>query len=231
MQTCKLHLPIPALVVGGPIYRGGGIFMAILLSVTLILVGPSWCSHLCYVGALDQYFAKKRKHSRQLPVKWRQRLRLAILVLTVAIALLLNYLNAAPVIAGGVAIAFAAISLVVMLYFSSRNGVLVHCTSVCPIGWITTALGKINPFRIRLNQNCTDCQVCSLHCNYSALNREDIARREPNIACTLCGDCIGACPHDAIEYRFAKMNPYTARRFFITTIVILHTIFIAVARV
>jgi polyferredoxin len=231
MQTGKLHLPIPALVIGGPLYRGGGIFMAILLSVTLLFAGPSWCSHLCYIGALDQYFANRRKHAKQIPLKWRQRLRFSILIATAAIALTLNYSDISPLIAGSVAVIFAAVSIMVMMFYSSKSGVLLHCTSVCPVGWLTTTFGKINPFRIKLNQNCTDCQVCSLSCNYSALNREDISKREPNIACTLCGDCIGACPHDAIEYRFAGLNPVPARRLFISVIVTLHTLFIAVARV
>jgi len=49
LMTGKLHLPVPALIVAGPLYRGSGFFMLILFTVTVLLVGPAWCSYLCYI--------------------------------------------------------------------------------------------------------------------------------------------------------------------------------------
>lgn len=46
LMTGKLHLQVPAMIIAGPIYRGNGLFMPILLLSTLLVVGPAWCSHL-----------------------------------------------------------------------------------------------------------------------------------------------------------------------------------------
>jgi len=63
LMTGKLHLPVPALVLAGPLYRGEGFFMLILIVflVTVMFVGPAWCSWLCYVGAWDNLAASSRR--------------------------------------------------------------------------------------------------------------------------------------------------------------------------
>lgn len=231
MQTGQLHLPIPAVIVGGPLYRGGGLFMVILLLTAIVLAGPAWCSHLCYVGALDQYFSRKKKKAKEIPVEWRQNLRLSILGATIVIGLGLNFSGVSSVIATIVAIVFALASIAVMIWYSSREGVMIHCTSICPIGWVTTFLGRINPFRVKINDKCTDCGACTLACRYASLNKADIEKRTPNISCTLCGDCIGSCPHDALEYRFLKTKPVKSRYAFLVLIITLHSVFLAIARV
>ncbi|HDJ22855.1 MAG TPA: 4Fe-4S binding protein [Candidatus Aminicenantes bacterium] len=61
LMTGKLHLPVPALILAGPIYRGTLSFMLILFLVTIVLVGPAWCSHLCYVGAWDDIACRRKR--------------------------------------------------------------------------------------------------------------------------------------------------------------------------
>jgi len=51
LMTGDLHLPVPALILAGPVYRGHGLFMPILYGSTVLLVGPAWCSFLCYIGS------------------------------------------------------------------------------------------------------------------------------------------------------------------------------------
>jgi len=41
LMTGKLHLPVPALILAGPIYRGTLSFMLILFLATVVLVGPA----------------------------------------------------------------------------------------------------------------------------------------------------------------------------------------------
>ena len=43
LMTGKLHLPIPAVILAGPLYRFDGLFMPILFISTLLLSGPAWC--------------------------------------------------------------------------------------------------------------------------------------------------------------------------------------------
>jgi len=53
LMTGKLHLPIPAMIISGPVYRGQLSAMTALFLSTLLITGPAWCSHLCYFGAFD----------------------------------------------------------------------------------------------------------------------------------------------------------------------------------
>ncbi len=53
LMTGALHLPVPALILAGPLFRGEGLFMLVLFGVSVLLLGPAWCSHLCYIGAWD----------------------------------------------------------------------------------------------------------------------------------------------------------------------------------
>ena len=75
LMTGLLHYPIPALIAAGPIYRGEGFFMPILFVATVILVGPAWCSHLCYIGAWDNLASGRRPKPKKMP-SWRQPVRI-----------------------------------------------------------------------------------------------------------------------------------------------------------
>jgi hypothetical protein len=44
LMTGKLHLPIPMMIVGGPVHRLQLSFMTILFLSTIVLTGPAWCS-------------------------------------------------------------------------------------------------------------------------------------------------------------------------------------------
>ena len=61
LMTGKLHLPVPMMIIGGPLYRGELSVMTLLFISTLVLTGPAWCSQLCYFGAIDNTIASGRK--------------------------------------------------------------------------------------------------------------------------------------------------------------------------
>ena len=65
LMTGKLHFPIPAMIVGGAVYRLEFGFMPILFLSTVILSGPAWCSQLCYFGAFDNIAAYSKKIGRK----------------------------------------------------------------------------------------------------------------------------------------------------------------------
>ena len=233
LMTGKLHLPVPALIVGGPLYRGAGFFMPILFTATLVLVGPAWCSHLCYIGAWDDVAARgfKAKAPRpgQLP-RWHRRLQAAILAGTVATALGLRFAGAPWQAAVAVAAVFGIGGVAVMVLWSRRLKAMTHCTSYCPIGILSTTLGRLNPFRVRIAQGCDGCGACSAACRYGALRAEHIAALKPGPSCTLCGDCVTRCRSDRLGYRLFKLDPLRARAVFITLVVALHAGFLGVAR-
>jgi polyferredoxin len=229
LMTGELHLPVPAVVLAGPIYRGGGFFMVVLFSATLLVVGPAWCSHLCYFGALDSVAAGRRRRPGRLP-GWAVAVRIALLVLVVVGALLLGLAGVQALVAAGVGLTFGVAGLFVIALLSRRLGTMVHCTVYCPLGLVADVAGKISPFRIAIGPGCTECGRCSAACRFDALRTSDIARRRPGATCSLCGDCVGACDSGQIGYRFVSLDPHRARHLFVTLVAALHAVFLGVAR-
>ena len=230
LMTGRLHIPVPALIAAGPLYRGGGFFMPVLFVSTVILVGPAWCSQLCYIGAWDDLAASGKRVPGALP-RWREGLRAAIAVTVIAGALLMGMFGVPGDIAAMTAIAFGLGGVGVMLWLSRKTGAMVHCTSYCPMGLFAVLLGKLNPFRLRIAPGCTECGACISACRYDALNMRHIRNRKPGLTCTLCGDCIGNCRDRHIGYRLPGVSPGTARAVFLVLIVTLHAVFLGVARI
>ena len=231
LMTGKLHLPVPAMIVGGPIYRGYGFFMPVLLVITIIFVGPAWCSYLCYIGAWDNSLARKTKIPKSFSVKYRF-IQAFILIFVALIAYLLRVLGVNWIFASILGGLFGIVGVGIMIFISRKLGVLVHCTTYCPIGIITTVLGKLNPFRIRINRDtCTNCMACTLACRYNSLTPENVKNGKAGFFCTLCGDCITACPHTSIDYTFYNKFTINARKVFFVLIAVFHSVFLGVARI
>lgn len=230
LMTGALHLPVPALIAAGPVFRGEGLFMAGLFLATLAVVGPAWCSWLCYIGAWDGAAAARHKVPRPLP-RWRGPARAALAALVLLAAWGLRTAGAPVALAGGLAAAFGLAGVAVMLTVSRRMGTMAHCTAFCPMGLAATLLGRLNPLRVRVGPGCTGCGVCVRTCRYGALDEARLALGRPGGTCTLCGDCVGRCPHAALGYRFPGLSPARARALFAVLAVSAHAVFLGVARI
>ncbi|MCD6179630.1 MAG: 4Fe-4S binding protein [Bacteroidales bacterium] len=231
LMTGDLHLPIPALIVGAPIYRGGGLFMPILLLSTLAIAGPGWCSHLCYIGAWDNLAAiNKKRPQKSFSRKQTIIIRYLMLALVAVTAAALNYFGVSVSIAFVIALAFGLVGVFIMLVFSRKRGYMTHCTTYCPIGGVTTLLGKLYPLRVKIDQNsCTSCGICSTECRYDALTPIDVKSGSAGWNCTLCGDCLTSCHAGSIRFSFFGSNK-NAWVIYISIIVGLHAGFLALAR-
>jgi len=229
LMTGKLHLPVPALIVAGPIFRGGGLFMVILFTISVLLAGPAWCSWLCYIGAWDDRAARARRRPVALPA-WRPWLRVGILVLVIGTAFLLGRLGVSSSTAGLLAAGFGLFGVGLMVVWSRRTGQMTHCTAYCPMGWVATRLGKVSPWRMKISSSCTDCGACTPACRYDALSHQDVLRRVPGEACTLCGDCLSRCPTESIEYRLPGVSPTQARTAFLVIVAAMHAVWLGVGR-
>lgn len=227
LMTGKLHLPVPAVILAGPLYRFSSWFMIILFLSTVILTGPAWCSQLCYFGAFDAVAArgKKKRGSARFIVK------LVVLVVIVVTALALRMLRGSGSIATLLGILVGIVGLAIVLFISRKRGSMYHCTHYCPIGTIVNNIKKISPFRYRINDNCVKCYGCLKSCRYFALSKEGIFKGYIGNTCTYCGDCITSCNRGAFEYRFAGLSPQTAEKLWIILTVSMHALFIAIARV
>jgi ferredoxin len=229
LMTGKLHLPVPALIAAGPLFRGGGLFMAILFAVSVLVLGPAWCSWLCYIGAWDDRAARARRRPGTLP-RWRTPARLGILAAVMTTAFVLGRLGVSSVTAGWLAAGFGVVGVGIMVFWSRRAGHMVHCTLWCPMGWLATRLGKLSPWRMRIADSCTDCGACTPACRYDALHPADVLNRVPGEACTLCGDCVSNCPTASIEYRLPRVRPALARTVFFVVVAAWHAVYLGVAR-
>jgi len=233
LMAGALHVPVPALIVAGPIYRGEGLFMPILFVATVILVGPAWCSHLCYVGAWDAYAGGLARPLRSIGPA-RRLIQIASLGAVAAAAVLLRVLRAPGLLATGLGIGFGVAGVGVMLLVSRRNGTMAHCTAWCPIGILSTTLGKLSPWRVRVAPECTGCGRCLPACRYNALDMERIRAGSPGASCTLCGDCVTRCRDGALVfslYGHRARSPERVRTAFTVAVTVLHALFLAVARV
>ncbi|EGB13589.1 iron-sulfur binding protein [Pseudodesulfovibrio mercurii] len=233
LMTGTLHLPVPALIAAGPVFRGSGYFMLVLFGATLLLVGPAWCSHLCYIGAWDD--AMSRLGGRPAPSGTLRSLSLwgrgATLVLAVGAAWALRVLQVPGASAVLLGAAFGLVGVGVMVFVSRRRGMMVHCTAFCPMGLVGNIFGRIAPWRIRIDADCTRCGACLTRCRYNALDEARLAKGRPALSCTLCGDCVSACAHGRIGYVFPGLSRDAARTAFIVLAVSLHAVFLGVARI
>lgn len=225
----ELHLPVPAMILAGPFHRAELSFMTFLFLSTVALTGPAWCSQLCYFGAFDHWAARSKTSGRS--VAFSAPLRWTTLAVTISVALVLRLLGASSLISTTLAALFGLIGLAVMLIFSRNRKTMVHCTVYCPIGTLVHLLKKINPFRLRISPHCTRCMRCLSHCRYDALHREDILNGTPGHTCTLCGDCLAGCPHNAIAYKFFRLSAQNARFLWLFLTISLHALFLAIARI
>lgn len=229
LMTGKLHLPIPMMILGGPVYRSQLSVMTILFLSTVILTGPAWCSQFCYFGAFDNMAATGRTSKESFRFKWP--IKWSILILVIVVALLFRWMSVPSTATTLVAAGFGVTGLLVMLAFSSRKKKMIHCTTYCPIGTIVNVFSNINPFRLHIDSSCTLCMKCTWFCKYDALGSEDLKSFKPGSGCTLCGDCIAGCHHNSIKYKFLKLSPSSSRKLYLALTISIHAACMALARI
>jgi polyferredoxin len=229
LMTGKLHLPIPMMIIGGPVYREQLSVMTVLFLSTVILTGPAWCSHLCYFGAFDS-LASGGKTTKNV-LKHKAAIKSTILILVITMALILRWLNISILISTLIATAFGLTGIAIMIFFSLKRKKMIHCVMYCPVGTVVNIFKHVNPFRMYIDKSCTLCMQCTKYCKYDALNLTDIKNSKPSISCTLCGDCLAACHHDSIKYKFFNMKSENARNLYLILTITLHAACIALARI
>jgi len=230
LMTGNLHFPIPAMIIGGSVYRFEFGFMPILFLSTVILSGPAWCSQLCYFGAFDNLAAYSKKIGRKKIVN-KNKIKNSFFVLLLAGVVLLRFFQA-PVIYAVIGASLVGITgVLIILFISPRKGKMIHCIAYCPIGTLIQYLKFVNPFRLQIQQDCTECMVCTTKCPYDALNKENILERKPGLTCTYCGDCLDSCHGNFIEYKFFKLSPTASRNLWLIVTVTIHAVFMGLARI
>jgi ferredoxin-type protein NapH len=229
LMTGKLHLPVPIMILAGPLYRGQLSVMTILFVSTIVLTGPAWCSQLCYFGAIDSIASKGKTQKRFLQNK--KAIKTTLLLLVIVGTLILRWMKLPIFLSTSLAISFGLIGIAIMILISRKKGKMVHCILYCPIGTVVNILKPVNPFRLFIDNSCTLCMKCTSYCKYDALNIQDIHNKKPNFGCTLCGDCLAACHDNSIKYRYFNLKPETAHNLYLFLTISIYAVFLAVARI
>ena len=229
LMTGDLHLPVPAMILSGPIYRGELTFMVFLFLSTVVLTGPAWCSHLCYFGGVDNAVAARKNRKKSWKSKFRMKNGLLVLIILGTILFRIFNISNLYALIGGVIIGIVGILLII--FISARKGKMANCILFCPVGTLVMYLKHINPVRMYIDDSCTNCGVCASVCNYDALTIPDIQSRKPGLTCTYCGDCLSICHKNAIHYKLFNLDPVKARSVYLFLTVSFHVIFMALARI
>ncbi len=238
LMTGKLHLPIPGVILAAPIFRGEGYFMLILFTVSVLLAGGAWCSHLCYFGVWDASLALKKRtqNRRPLPIKLAKFMPYSapfFLVLTLLVAGGLRYFAVPAQLAINFALLLGMLLFPAMAFVTYRYGITGYCLGICPLGVLATRTRALLPWRIRFTQNCTQCQKCIQMCTSMALDTTALQKKKPHATCTLCGNCIAVCKHQGCVMDFAwwSVRPEQAQSAFCVLITSMHSVFLGVAMI
>lgn len=229
LMTGDVHLPVPAMIISGPVYRGELTIMVFLFLSTVLLTGPAWCSHLCYFGGIDNATADIRKNNRSWKNKRQVKHLVFFCILIVTLIFRLINLQRIYALAGG--IVAGGVGAALILFKSGKEGKMANCVLYCPVGTLVMYLKRINPFSMYIDSSCNNCGTCSSACNYDALTMRDIHQNKPGTTCTYCGDCLSACNHQAIKYKLFGLQAEKARRIYLFLTVSFYTIFLALAKV
>ncbi|MEM7530576.1 MAG: hypothetical protein AAF639_00245 [Chloroflexota bacterium] len=177
-------------------YRG-------LVVLALLVVGNLFCAACPFI--LPRRVAKwignrlgvgNRRWPRQLRNKW---LALAGLVGIIYVYELFD-LWASPWWTAWLAVAYFATAFVLEAFFT-RNS---FCMYVCPLGTFNFLYSTASPMQItsRSLQTCRDC--VGRECINGSTTQQGcqlelfVPTIQSNMNCTLCLDCVKACPHDNV---------------------------------
>lgn len=99
---------------------------------------------------------------------------------------------------GGVTIAVATLTLIVLAILSWRNG-RTYCNTICPVGTMLGFLSRYSLFKPVIDTSrCNGCGLCARNCKSACIDSHthtiDYSR------CVACMDCIGKCHKGAISF-------------------------------
>lgn len=125
---------------------------------------------------------------------------------------------------GGITLAVALVTLVVLFVLAWRNG-RTYCNTICPVGTVLGFLSRYSYLKPVIDTSkCNGCGLCARNCKASCIDSKN--HQIDYSRCVVCLDCIDKCRQGAIKYvprsKAAQAEPMGAnadkgRRAFIAT--------------
>jgi polyferredoxin len=173
-------------------YRG-------LLVVALLAAGNLFCMGCPFVLARDA--ARRLRMPTVVLPRWLRTKWIGIALFGVVLFCYERFgLWALPRATAYLVLAYFASAVAVDLMFSGAS----FCKYVCPIGQFNFVASTMSPFELRVREMAT-CHSCR---TVDCIKGNDLQRgcelrlflpaKVGNMDCTLCLDCVHACPHDNI---------------------------------
>lgn len=165
--------------------------------------GRQWCNWYCPRGSFADSYMKTISPERIIP-DWLRSLPVRIGVLAFLMAMLtfqIVRLWPDPYAIGKFFVVLLTITTVVGMVLA----IIFHQRSwcyVCPIGSLSSWVGKDkHPLRIN-SETCIDCKACTKACPMQLAPQEmkELGKMSFRGDCLKCGLCVATCPTDALSF-------------------------------
>ena len=187
--------------------------LAFWLSITMIF-GRIYCSTICPLGALIDFFGRLRpkshvfRYKRPLNIVRSLSVALCITLLIIGWGITEQWLEpwglfhsiVSSVTSGAVTIAsIASTAIVAVLAISAVSRGRIFCNTLCPVGGILGYFARRSAFHIDINTDrCIQCRKCADVCKAECIDLNDHVADMSR--CVVCFNCLPVCPNEAISY-------------------------------
>jgi ferredoxin len=93
--------------------------------------------------------------------------------------------------------------LFLLILWASMRVTRFWCRAVCPLGALLGSVSRWSIFGLHKDAaSCDKCNRCLLHCQGGDDPIGGALWRKSE--CLMCMNCVGSCPHDALQFRFFR---------------------------
>ena len=206
-------------------------YVVVILILVGALLGRAVCGFLCPFGWFQELLHKlpRKKFStrRFRPLIYLKYLVLVLFVIVLPMTVVnevgmgdpffCKYLCPAGILEGGIPLSIVDGSIRASLgaLFTWKScillGVIVlavffyrpFCKWLCPLGALYGLFNRVSVYHFQVDRDkCTACGACSRVCKMDV----EVFRTPNHAECIRCGDCVAACPHQAITKGFSLKN-------------------------